>query len=167
MLYLPLTEWCAKMGMEGSPLLSAPGAKISDAEHPDAVADSKMGRLQAMDVSGTKLAWRHDLESPISTSALATGGGLVFIGDLDPSLKAFDDRDGKLLWSAALDAHPNSSVISYSVGETQYVAVVTGLSNFHIGAMAPRYKRFRAARGLPEIPAPAGAPSVQVFALPK
>ena len=167
MLYLPLTEWCAKMGMEGSPLLSAPGAKISDAEHPDAVADSKMGRLQAMDVSGTKLAWRHDLESPISTSALATAGGLVFIGDLGPSLKAFDDRDGKLLWSATLDANPNSSVISYSVGDTQYVAVVAGLSNFHIGAMAPRYKRFRAARGLPEIPTPTGVPSVQVFALGK
>jgi hypothetical protein len=47
-----------------------------------------------MDVSGGKRAWRRDLESPISTSALATAGGLVFIGDLDPALKAFDDRDG-------------------------------------------------------------------------
>jgi len=104
-LYLPLTEWCAKMGMEGSPLLSAAGAKISDADHPDAVADGKWG-LQAMDVSGGKLAWRHDLNAPISTSALSTAGGVVFVGDLDPALKAFDDRDGKLLWSAPLDADP-------------------------------------------------------------
>lgn len=167
MLYLPLTEWCARMSMEGSPLLSSPGAKISDADHPDAVADGKMGRLQAMDVSGTRLAWRHDLEAPISTSALATAGGVVFIGDLDPALKAFDDRDGKLLWSAPLDANPNSTLVTYSVGQTQYVAVVTGLSNFHIGAMAPRYRKFRNEHGLTPVPPPTGAPSVQVFALGK
>ena len=166
-LYLPLTEWCAKMGTEGSPLLSAAGAKISDADHPDAVADGKMGRLQAMDISGGKLAWRHDLNAPISTSALSTAGGVVFVGDLDPALKAFDDRDGKLLWSAPLDADPSSIVITYSVGQTQYVAVVTGMSNFHIGAMRPRYQKFRAANGLPALTPPTGAPSIQVFALGK
>ena len=167
LLYLPLTEWCAKMSMQGSPLLSSPGAKISDADHPDAVADGKMGRLQAMDISGGKLAWKHDLEAPISTSTLATAGGVVFVGDLDPALKAFDDRDGKLLWSAPLDANPNSILITYSVGQTQYVAVVTGLSNFHIGAMAPRYQKFRAGNGLPAITQPTGEPSIQVFALSK
>lgn len=166
-LYLPLTEWCARLGTEGSPLLSAPGAKISDADHPDAVADGKMGRLQSMDVSGGKLGWRHDLDAPISTSALSTAGGLVFIGDLDPALKAFDDRDGKLLWSAPLDTNPSSNLISYSVNGTQYVAVVTGLSNFHIGAMAPRYQKFRAAHNLPPIKQPTGTPSIQVFALSK
>lgn len=167
MLYLPLTEWCARMGIDGSPLLSAAGAKISDADHPDAVADKKMGRLQAMDVSGKKLAWHHDLDSPISTSALSTAGGVVFIGDLDPALKAFDARDGKLLWTGPLDAHPNSILMSYGVGDTQYVAVVTGLSNFHIGAMAPRYQKFRAAHGLPPITPPTGKPAIQVFALSK
>ncbi len=163
-LYLPLTEWCTKFGAEGSPLLSAPGARLSNADHPDALSDGKMGRLQAMDVSGKKLAWRHDLEAPISTSALSTGGGIVFIGDLDPALKAFDDRDGKLLWRAPLDANPSSSVITYSVGAAQYVAVVTGMGNYHIGAMAGRYQEFRKSRGLPAS-TPTGAPSIQVFAL--
>jgi alcohol dehydrogenase (cytochrome c) len=163
-LYLPLTEWCAKFGTQGSPLLSAAGARLSNADHPDALSDGKMGRLQAMDVSGKKLAWRHDLEAPISTSALSTGGGIVFIGDLDPALKAFDDRDGKLLWSAPLDANPSSSVITYSVGPTQYVAVVTGMGNYHIGAMSGRYQEFRKSRGLPAS-TPTGSPSIQVFAL--
>ncbi len=165
LLFLPLTEWCSRMSNQGSPLLSAPGARLSNAEHPDAVADGKMGRLQAMDISGRKLAWRHDLVAPISTSALATAGGLVFIGDLDPSLKAFDDRDGKLLWSAPLDANASSSVITYSVGPTQYVAVVTGMGNYHIGAMAGRYREFRTGRGLPAITPPTGTPAIQVFAL--
>src|SRR5690606_15278753 len=154
LLILPLTEWCTRMSNEGSPLLSAPGARLSNAEHPDAVADGKMGRLQAMDISGRKLAWQADLVAPISTSALATAGGVVFAGDLDPALKAFDDRDGKLLWSAPLDANPSSSVITYSVGPTQYVAVVTGMGNYHIGAMAGRYREFRNNRGLPAITPP-------------
>lgn len=165
MLYLPLTEWCVRMGNEGSPLLSSPGARLSDADHPDAVADKKMGRLQAMDVSGKKLAWRHDLESPISTSALATAGGVVFMGDLDPSLKAFDAGNGDLLWSAPLDANPNSILATYSVGDTQYVAVVTGLGNFHIGAMAPRYQKFRETHGLPALAQVTGGPAIHVFAL--
>jgi alcohol dehydrogenase (cytochrome c) len=166
LLYLPLTEWCSKMSNQGSPLLSAPGARLSDADHPDALSDGKMGRLQAMDVSGKKLAWRHDLVAPISTSAMSTGGGLVFIGDLDPALKAFDDRDGKLLWSAPLDANPSSAVMTYGVGQTQYVAVVTGLGNYHIGAMSGRYQKFRTAQGKPTS-TPTGTPSIQVFALPK
>jgi len=167
MLYLPLTEWCARMSNEGSSLLSAPGARIGEADHPDAVADGKMGLLQAMDIAGNKIAWRRDLDAPISTSALATAGGVVFIGDLDPALKAFDDRDGTLLWSSKLDGNPSSILMTYRVGPTQYVAVVTGMGNYHIGAMAPRYDRFRVSRGLPAMPKPAGEPSVQVFALGK
>ena len=38
--------------------------------------------------------------APISTSVLATAGGLVFAGDLDPALAAYDDRTGAVLWRA-------------------------------------------------------------------
>lgn len=155
-----------QMGGTTGSLLSAPGSMLSAADHPDAVKDSKMGRLQAMDVSGRKLAWTHDLDAPIPTSALATAGGVVFTGDLDPALKAFDDRDGKLLWSATLDNFPSSSVITYSVGQTQYVAVVVGMTNNHINDMSRRYQAFRISRGLPVAPASTEA-GVRVFALPK
>jgi outer membrane protein assembly factor BamB len=148
----------------GFGLLSAPGSSLSAADHPDAIKDGKMGRLQAMDLSGRKLGWTHDLDAPIATSALATAGGLVFAGDLDPALKAFDDRDGKLLWTAPLDNYPSSSVITYSVRGTQYVAVVTGLRNNHINDLARRYQAFRKDRGAP-VETPSGAPAVQVFAL--
>ena len=120
--------------------------------------------LQAMDVGGGKLAWNHDLDAPISSSALSTAGGVVFAGDLHPALKAFDDRDGTLLWSAPLDNYPSSSVITYSVGRTQHVAVITGMKNNHINDMSRRYQTFRKDRGMP-VDAPTGSPAIQVFAL--
>lgn len=163
LIYVPLTEWCMQLTGKPGTLLSAAGAGFASADHPDAVADGKMGRLQAMDPSGRKLAWRHDLDAPVSTSALSTAGGLVFAGDLDPALKAFDDRDGALLWSAKLDKPASSSVITYTVGKTQYVAVVTGMLNNHVSDMLRRYKAFRATRGgYAETKA---EPAVQVFAL--
>jgi alcohol dehydrogenase (cytochrome c) len=171
-LILPLTEWCSQFSGEGpGTLLSSPGASLSDADHPAAIADGKMGRLQALDVAGRRTAWIADLEAPIPTSALSTAGGVVFAGDLAPSLKAFDDRDGKLLWSAPLDGAPSSSVITYSVDGVQFVAVVTGFSNFHINAMASRYQRFQ--RTIGKLPAdapltrpPQPEPAIHVFALP-
>ena len=111
LLYLPLTEWCHRFGPEGFKLLTS-GVGLMPAEHPDS-ADGMMGRLQAMDVAGRKLAWVHHQRAPLSTSVLATAGGVVFVGDLDPTLKAFDDSTGKQLWQAALDDLPSSSVITY------------------------------------------------------
>lgn len=166
LLYVPLTEWCMQMGGKGGNLLSAPGSMLSAADHPDAVKDGKMGRLQAIDVGGRRLGWTRDLDAPIPTSALATAGGVVFAGDLDPALKAFDDRDGRLLWSAPLENYPSSSIITYRVGGEQFVAVVVGMTNNHINDMSRRYDAFRKARGLPA-PPPSAIAGIRVFALRK
>ena len=123
-----------------------------------------MGRLQSMGPEGWQAGRKQDLVAPISTSVLATAGGVLFAGDVDPALSAFDDRDGKVLWRAALDNYPSSSVVTDSVGATQYVAVVTGMRNFHINDLARRYQVFRRARGA-SVETPKGEPAVVVFAL--
>ncbi len=163
-VFVPIAEFCLTFGAEGMRLLTAPGTKLTEANHPDADKDGMMGRLQAMDLSAQKRGWNHDLPAPISTAVLATAGGVVFAGDLDPALKAFDDRDGKLLWTAPLDNFPSSSVITYTVGEVQYVAVVTGLRNTHVNDLSHRYQAFRRKRG-EEAPSPTGTPAIHVFAL--
>lgn len=167
-LFTPVTQWCLTFGPPTGPgftLLSS-GVGLTPADHPEAAASGKMGRLQAMDLKGRKLGWRQDLVAPISTSVLATGGGVLFAGDLEPALSAFDDRDGTVLWRAPLDNYPSSSVVTYSVGGTQYVAVVTGMRNFHINDLSRRYQAFRRARGA-NIEPPKGEPAVVVFALGK
>jgi alcohol dehydrogenase (cytochrome c) len=114
-------------------------------------------------VAGRKRAWAHHQRAPFSTSTLATAGGVLFVGDLDPSLKAFDDATGKLLWSAPLDDLPSSSVITYSDGTTQYVAVVVGLRNNHINDLSGTYNAFRKRRGDASTPLRSGA-AIWVFA---
>ena len=162
LLYLPLTKWCNLFGPEGNKLMTS-GAGISSAEHADS-ADGTMGRLQAIDVKGHKLAWVRNQSSPLSTSLLATAGGVVFSGDLDPSLKAFDDTTGKLLWQAKLDDLPSSSIVTYSIGKTQYVAVVVGLRNNHVSDLSRTYNNFRKRRGETDLETPNGGGAIWVFA---
>jgi len=163
LLYVPITQWCHVFGPVGYRLLSS-GVGLTGAEHPDAKASGMMGRLQTMDIKGRRLGWRHEQPAPVSTSVLATAGGVVFAGDLDPALQAFDDRDGKPLWRAPLDNYPSSSIVTYSVAGTQYVALVTGLKNNHINDLSRSYQAFRKARG-GSGDMPKGEPAVVVFAL--
>ena len=163
LVYVPITESCMLLGPEGMRLLTS-GVGISGATHPDS-ADGMLGRLQAIDVVNQKLAWIHDQVSPISTGLLATGGGLVFSGDIDPSLKAFDDTSGELLWQAELDDAPSSSLITYSVGDMQYVAVVVGMRNFHIDGLTGAFLGMDAAPDTPRKKSPKGGAAIWVFAL--
>jgi alcohol dehydrogenase (cytochrome c) len=166
LLYLPLTKWCNRFGPADPtrrPLLTS-GVGISSEEHWDS-QDGTMGRLQAIDVGRRKLAWTRNQSAPLSTSLLATAGGVVFAGDLDPSIKAFDDTTGKLLWQTPLDDLPSSSIVTYSSGRTQYVAVIAGLRNNHVSDLSRTYNNFRKRRGQTDIEAPKGGAALWVFGL--
>ena len=64
------------------------------------------------------------------TGALTTGGGLVFIGDLDRYFKAFDIMNGEELWSIRLPAALHGYPVSFGFDGKQYVAVQTGIGVF-------------------------------------
>lgn len=164
--YMPLIESCMTFappdGSGGFKLLTT-GVNIGQADHA-AAADGKIARIQAIDVGYRELAWSHDLIAPLTTSLLVTGGGLLFSGDLEPSLKAFDSWSGELLWRAQLDAPPSSSIITYEVNGKQYLAVLAGIGNLHVGGMARAYAQVAAKTEVPEAP-PSGGPALWVFAL--
>jgi len=161
-VYIPITESCFTISETGKGgWLLTSGVAFSDAPNPD-LDDGMMGRIQAIDVANRKLAWNADQVTPPSTGLLATAGGLVFSGDIDPSLKAFDDATGKLLWQAPLDDLPSSSLVTYSVGGKQYVAVVVGMTNNHIRDITKPYRRFSSTKG---VPGDAGGAAIWVFAL--
>ena len=138
LVYVPITEDCMLMGKKGFRLLTS-GVGISGAEHPD-TKDGMLARVQAIDVKNQTLAWNADIKAPLSTSVLATGGDVLFVGDVEPSLKALDANNGNVIWESPLEAAPSSSVITYSVDGRQYVAAVVGITNIHISAQKGLYR---------------------------
>jgi glucose dehydrogenase len=72
----------------------------------------------------------------------ATAGGLVFAGDAHGTLYAFDARTGAQVWHAYLGLAFGAAPIAYSVGGTEYLAMVVGGSplsaNFHWGNVGAR-----------------------------
>ena len=57
------------------------------------------------------------------------------------------------------------SVVTYSIGTTQYVAVVVGLRNNHVNDLSRTYNAFRKNRGETAIEPPRGGAAIWVFAL--
>ena len=148
-VYVPVTESCFTMGVtnpDGRSLLTT-GVSFGGAPT-TYLDDGYMGFLQAMDTKTGKLAWRRDQVTPPSTGLLTTGGGLLFSGDLDPALKAFDDATGELLWETPLDDLPASSLITYKVADTQYIAVVVGMTNNWIRDINRPYRGWKKGQGI-------------------
>jgi len=97
------------------------------------------GTLTAIDLAGGKFAWRipfgefpelaarglHDTGSENYGGPLVTRGGLLFIGASihDRKFRAFDKRNGKLLWEYALPFSADATPITYQVDGRQYVAI--------------------------------------------
>ena len=57
---------------------------------------------------------------------LSTAGGLIFAGDEDGYLMAFEAKSGKNLWKFNTGNRLVSSAITYMVGGRQYVAMLSG-----------------------------------------
>jgi quinoprotein glucose dehydrogenase len=65
---------------------------------------------------------------PAIGGPMVTAGGLVFIGATltDQRFRAFDIKDGKLLWEVKLPAGGQATPMSYSINGRQYVVIAAG-----------------------------------------
>ena len=91
----------------------------------------KMGdtpaRFLAFDVQTLEFMWDIRTRVPQSSATLTTAGGLLFSATPDRYFRAFDDRDGKVLWqSPRLNDIPNAFPITYLVDGKQYIAMPVG-----------------------------------------
>jgi len=93
---------------------------------PDAAGNA--GTLRTISVETGKESWRHDQRAAMM-ALLATGGDLVFGGDLAGMLRAYDAATGQVLWETDLGAHVTGHPVTFAVDGKQYLAVSTGRSN--------------------------------------
>lgn len=126
MLYFPLQQTC----MDVTPTVSRPDLRSLYGMRVDlkvAPGVTDMGTVQAFSAEGGGRKWKYAQRAGAS-SLVATGGGLLFGGDVDGHFRAFDQKTGKVLWSVSLGAPVTGFPITYAVKGRQFVAVSTGSS---------------------------------------
>ncbi|MFT6891192.1 MAG: alcohol dehydrogenase (cytochrome c) [Halioglobus sp.] len=126
MLYVPLMEICMDMVpvSEGEKANLSSGIRWTGRPRPD--SDGKYGRLQAINLQTGELAWAHRQRAPRTSGILTTASNLVFGGDLQRNITAFDGDTGEELWNFRLNDVPVAAPISFSVDGKQYLGVTTG-----------------------------------------
>ena len=128
-LYVPLNLQCETAAF--GPVEQRPGGGGTGGVrgrlnhfHPD--APGQLGEFQALDIRTGETLWKHRLEVPYNTAALTTGGGLVFVGDWERHVFAYDAASGEQLWQSRLTTMANGYPITYAVDGRQYIAFGAG-----------------------------------------
>jgi alcohol dehydrogenase (cytochrome c) len=153
-MYMPMQNMCMNATIQSgerdpklvygfeSEYIPAPGAE-------------DIGVVWAVSAEKGTTVWKHEQRVGVLSLA-ATGGGLVFGGDVAGVFRALDDATGEVLWETNLGAPVSGYPVSFAVDGKQYVAVTTGPS---LVAAASR-------RATPELTGESAAAQVFVFALP-
>ncbi|HZQ40916.1 MAG TPA: PQQ-binding-like beta-propeller repeat protein [Rhizomicrobium sp.] len=84
------------------------------------------GSLSAVNVNTGKIDWQYKSELPMVGGVLATASDLVFAGEMDGNINAFNARTGKKLWHFNLGVAVTAPPMTYRVNGVQYVAVAAG-----------------------------------------
>ena len=149
-MYMPLRNVCGRMLASrdaGSHYALAVRNQI-------APGTDQVGTVQAISAETGATRWIHEQRSA-TMSLVATGGGLVFGGDVNGRFRAFNQETGEILWEINLGSAVTGFPISYAVGGRQYVAVSTGSAGTASGFL-----------GLTPELRPSAGNNLFVFALP-
>jgi hypothetical protein len=94
------------------------------------VAGERMyGTLTAIRPGTGKIVWQRKT-GPLWSGALVTAGGLVFAGETDGWLRAYDAATGRPLWEFFCGAGVSAPAISFELDGEQFIAVVAAGSRY-------------------------------------
>lgn len=94
-----------------------------------------LGSLQAWDPVKNERVWQVNQKNPWGAGTLTTAGNLVFQGLPSGQFKAYDARDGKVLWEYDAGLGISAPPITYKLDGKQMISLLIGpggalLSNF-------------------------------------
>jgi PQQ-dependent dehydrogenase (methanol/ethanol family) len=88
----------------------------------------RAGTLTALDPTTNRIVWQKRMPRPCGSGSglLSTAGGLLFHGESDGNLVAYDLRNGDELWKFQTGAGADAPVATYEIDGQQYVAILAG-----------------------------------------
>ena len=158
-LYMPLNNACMDLAMSVEVAGPSDGYDVRYVvRHVPGVdpETAPVGRIDAVSASTGETLWSHEQRAPIYGSLLATGGDLIFSGDVVRRFRAFDAGTGTVVWQTILNGPVSARPMTYSVGGRQYVAI--GAGGITQGTSFLQLT--------PELTTPSGSNTLFVFALP-
>ena len=160
-LYIPVALNCelATFGPAERILGGGGTGPVRRINTPHPASEGNLGELLVIDIRNGEVMWRHRTPSPINTAALTTAGGLVFAGDWDRHMYAYNAQSGDILWQTRLPTSTQGFPISYLADGKQYVAIPVGGGGSSWSTTLPRALA-------PSIRRPRNGNSLHVFALP-
>ena len=135
-IFVNSIDWCTSIKLQRlDTLRGAPGKPWTGMDD-EQMAFGKMdppsmwkGWVTAINAEDGTVRWKVQTPKPMVAAITATAGGLVFTGDLDGQVTAYDANSGKVLWRKSAGGAIGGGVIAYQAGPKERIAVAVGLNS--------------------------------------
>ena len=124
LFYFPVREQCDIY--YSSPAVYVEGQPFWGSVSRGAVEEKEWGLLKAIDPITGQTKWDFRYAKAPWAGTMSTSGGLIFAGDEDGYLMAFDAVSGKNLWKLYTGSPVVTAPITYMVEGRQYVTIPSG-----------------------------------------
>jgi alcohol dehydrogenase (cytochrome c) len=134
--YNTALEACEEVTVEKQTPVSEPSAQLffgGDQVAKNPPDGTAYGHLDARDPVSGAVTWTVNFKYPPLGSVLSTAGDLVFHGDVEGVVHAYDDTTGAELWSFRTGSGIRGGPIAYAANGKEYIAVPSGLGSLVLG----------------------------------